>query len=41
MKALHNDVGVALKNIVTNQLADRDLVNGGGVKAYDNGPSGF
>ena len=41
VKALHNDVGVALKNIVTNQLADRDLVNGGGVKAYDNGPSGF
>jgi AP-2 complex subunit alpha len=41
VKALHDDVGVALKNIVTNQLADRDLVNGGGVKAYDNGPSGF
>ena len=41
VKALHKDVGMALKNIVTNQLADRDMVHGGGVKAYDNGRSLF
>eukprot|EP00943_MAST-04B_sp_MAST-4B-sp1_P003614 g3614.t1 len=41
VKALHNDVGIALKNIVTNQLAERDMANGTGPKAYDNGPSMF
>ena len=41
VRALHKDVGMALKNVVTNQLADRDMVHGDGVKAYDNGRSLF